>query len=49
MGDDEDVAKLLKAVCFDKEVNDMENGQDTYVAVSYTHLDVYKRQDYNKT
>ena len=31
MGDDEDVAKLLKAVCFDKEVNDMENGQDTYV------------------
>ena len=24
MGDDEDVAKLLKAVCFDKEVNDME-------------------------
>ena len=31
MGDDKDVAKLLKAVCFDKEVNDMENGQDTYV------------------
>ena len=31
MGDDKDVAKLLKAVCFDEEVNDMENGQDTYV------------------
>ena len=31
MGDDEDVDRLLKAVCFDEEVNEMENGQDTYV------------------
>ena len=31
MGDDKDVAKLLKAVCFDEEVNEMENRQDTYV------------------
>ena len=31
MGDDENVDRLLKAVCFDEEVNEMEKGQETYV------------------
>ena len=31
MGDNADTTKLLKAVCFDEEVNDMEKGQDTLV------------------
>ena len=31
MGDDENVDRFLKAVCFDEEVNEMENGQETLV------------------
>ena len=31
MGDNADTVRLLKAVCFDEEVNEMENGQETYV------------------
>lgn len=33
MGDDEDVAKLLKAVCFDKEVNDMETDRTLMLGI----------------
>lgn len=31
MGDNADTVRFLKAVCFDEEVNEMENGQETYV------------------
>ncbi len=31
LGDNADTTKLLKAVCFDEEVNEMENGQKTLV------------------
>ncbi len=38
LGDSTDTTKLLKAVCFDEEVNEMENGQDTLVGSTGVRL-----------
>ena len=40
-------AVLAKVKGFETFVSDMSAIKDKYKAVSYTHLDVYKRQDLN--